>query len=308
MSEPTTYSKERYLLAKRTVDDRALNRRVREALLGSLPDRDRLRILEIGVGVGATVPRLVEWGVLAPAVEYRGVDSDPDMIASTREHVPGWLRELGATVADGRAVAGDREDPGGTDAFPADATLSFAFETADALDVLADADGDYDLVIAQAFLDLVDVTPTLEAIEGALAPGGVAYCPITFDGATVFQPTLDPAFDRLIERAYHERLDARPGRDVEAGRHLIARCSGRPGTLVAGASDWIVHPTDGSYPADEAYFLHHVLGFLAEAVPDHPDVDHERFERWLDRRRAAIDAAELVYAAHQYDVLWRPDG
>jgi len=56
----------------------------------------------------------------------------------------------------------------------------------------------WDLLMAQAFLDLVDVPTTLPALLSLLRPGGLFYCPITFDGGTVFQPEIDPELDVAI--------------------------------------------------------------------------------------------------------------
>jgi hypothetical protein len=48
-----------YLLAKRTVDDRALHRGVFDRLRSELPPRPR--ILEIGAGAGTMVARALDW-------------------------------------------------------------------------------------------------------------------------------------------------------------------------------------------------------------------------------------------------------
>ena len=53
----------RYLLAKRSVDERAFARPVQEAVQSRVPPAPR--ILEVGCGVGTTVPRLLEWGLEA---------------------------------------------------------------------------------------------------------------------------------------------------------------------------------------------------------------------------------------------------
>ena len=67
----------------------------------------------------------------------------------------------------------------------------------------------WDLVIAQAFLDLMDVPATLPGASLLLQPRRALYFPITFDGGTVFQPESDPEFDRAIEACYHQAIDQR---------------------------------------------------------------------------------------------------
>src|SRR2546428_7313762 len=85
----------------------------------------------------------------------------------------------------------------------------------------------WDLLMAQAFLDLVDVPTTLPALLSLLRPGGLLYCPITFDGGTVFEPEIDPELDKAIEACYHQTMDQRliagqPSGDSCTGRHLFA--------------------------------------------------------------------------------------
>ena len=61
------YSYARYLAAKKTVDDRALNRYIWQRLHQEISARPNLlRIVELGAGIGTMVERLVEWGLLAP--------------------------------------------------------------------------------------------------------------------------------------------------------------------------------------------------------------------------------------------------
>jgi len=282
----------RYLEAKRSVDGRALAPRVRDRLLDALPPEPT--VFEAGCGTGTTVDRLHGWSV-RPA-SYRGVDRDPGVVAFARDVRPAALRRAGYDAVDterGCTVDG----------------RPIAFETGDALDAMralgADPDADgVDLVVAQAFADLVPIGDLLDAVESALAPGGLAYCPITFDGGTVFQP--DHPADGAVIDAYHAAIDAESGRDVHAGRHLLDLCRRRDGDLLAAAaSDWIVRPRDGGYPADERYFLNCILGFVADALAD---ADVEGGEDWVETRRDQLAAGELTYVAHGYDLLYRaPD-
>jgi SAM-dependent methyltransferase len=269
----------RYLEAKRTVDDRALNRRVRDRLLEELPQKPE--VVEFAAGTGVTVPRLIEWGV--DAFDYRGIERDAELVASARDRRAAEL----ATTFDGV-----RPTDGGFRV--GDATA--AFRAGDALACEADAD----LVVAQAFADLVPLADLLDAIERSLAPAGLAYLPITFDGGTLFQPD-HPADDR-IEAAYHDWIASKAGRDHRAGRHLLDRVRETNGELLAaGASDWIVRPVDGDYPADERYFLSTILDFVAEALEN---ANVEGATDWLDCRRDQLAAGELTYVAHQYDLLY----
>lgn len=271
---------QRYLHAKRTVDDRALDRRVLEALAESLPERRPLRVLEVGAGVGTTCTRLFERAVLPDRVEYTAVDERPANLAAAREH----LRDRGFD-ADLRR-----------EGWAVDLVAGDAF----------DLEGEWDLLIAQAFLDLVDLEWALPELVDLLRPGGLCYFPITFDGGTILEPEHD-LDDRVID-LYHRHMDGRtPGGRAaghsQTGRRLFEHLPAVGGeVLAAGGSDWVVYPP---YPADEAYFLRYVVDTIAGALAGHPDLEGAALERWVETRHAQIDRGELTYIAHQLDVLGR---
>lgn len=277
----TDHARVRYLESKRTVDDRALSRRVRDELLDRLPPSPT--VFEAGSGTGVTVPRLLSWGV--DFDRYRGVDESARIVEYARE-------ARAAELADGgRAVT--RTDEG----FVVDGA-DVEFVVGDATESLRDAAPD--LLVAQAFMDLVPVEETVARIERSLPPGGLAYFPTTFDGGTIFQP--DHPDDDAVEAAYHRAIDAEPGRDSRAGRRLLDRLRRGDGDILAvDASDWVVHPRDGAYPADEAHFLSCILDYVADALAE-TDVDAGA---WVDGRRARLADGELSYVAHGYDLLYR---
>jgi len=98
----------------------------------------------------------------------------------------------------------------------------------------------------------------------------------------------------------------KPSGDSRCGRHLFGHLAAAGAELLAaGASDWVVYPAAGRYPADEAYFLHFILDTVAQALIGQPELDLDRFAAWIRARHAQVDAGELVYIAHQVDFLGR---
>ncbi len=303
MTEPDSYSYPRYLDAKRSVDARALNRRVWgrfvEALSGcSSP----VRVLEVGGGVGATVERVVEAleGASPDRLHYTLVDIEPDNVAAARERLQQWADRRGYSVSG-------REQQTWTDG-AMDVTVRFV--TADLFDLAsAREEASYDALIAQAVLDLFDISAVLRALRPLLRSGGLWYLPIHFDGVTAFEPPVDPALDARIEQLYHESMAEAPDRHggpagPHCGRRLLTRLPELDAPLLdAGSSDWIVVPRDGEYPGDEAYFLHHILRFVETELSGHPELTAPAFAEWLRTRRRQIDDGTLVYVAHQLDVL-----
>lgn len=288
---PPAYSFPRYLAAKRSVDDRALHRGVADALRAALAartaaGRDPLRVAEVGAGIGTMVERALEWNLFPPGgrVQYVALDAAAENVDAARARLAGlppWL-DLCVEVGDLHAWA----------VAPANARC-------------------YDLLIANAVLDLLDLDAALPALAGTLRRGGLAWFTLNFDGATLIEPPLDPGFDAAVEAAYHRTMDARetgtgPSGGSRTGRRLFGALRAAGFTvLAAGASDWVVYGGPGGYPGDEAYFLHHILHFVEGALAGDSALDPVQLREWLAARHAQVECGELVYIAHQLDFLAR---
>lgn len=294
------YSFQHYLLAKQSVDDRALNWHVYQRLLQSLP-KTPLRIIEAGAGIGTMLVRLLRWGQLTRA-EYVLVDEQKENLDYAARWLPQWAVENG--------LQSQNLASGHLRLFNASHDLFVRFERADVLEYARSAPLPADLLIAHAFLDLLPMPQGLSALFGMLKPGGLAWLTVNFDGLSSLEPTLHAPLDRKIERLYHQTMDTRPtGGDSQSGRHLFSHIrSLKASLLAAGASDWVVHAIDGKYPFDEAYFLNFILHFFEISLLPHPKLDRETLRDWLATRRAQIERGELVYIAHQTDFLVKLSG
>jgi SAM-dependent methyltransferase len=299
---PSDFSFERYLSAKKSVDDRALNRHVWECLTDHLPPGRTLQVLEVGAGIGTMIERMLEWGALRNA-DYTAIDSDTNNIAAAQERLKRWGMEHGCKVSqlmpDRWRLIGD------------DVRLAGCLQTVDLFDFIQERAGErqWDLLVAHAFLDLIDLPSALPQLVKLVRPGGLFYFTINFDGATIFQPEIDPHFDALVESCYHRSMDARitAGRlsgDSRSGRHLFKLLTQQGLRLLdAGASDWVVFDRGQGYPEDEAYFLHFILHTMQQALQSHPELEARRFSNWIAERHAQVERGELVYIAHQLDLL-----
>ena len=295
----------RYLTAKRTVDDRGLNRPVLDALRrhleGSRSDRP-LRVLELGAGNSTMAARLVDWKVIAGRVEYVAIDSDAAAVADGAAAVPRWAEALGlrigASAPSGAAarvrVIGDQVD------------LSMELVHGE-LSGFEPAGAAFDLIVANQFLDLVDVPSLLPRLWGWARPEAAFWFTSNYDGATILEPAIDAELERRVFAIYHRTMDERviaglPSGDSQCGRHLFGNLPASGATiLAAGASDSVVHPVGARYAGDEAVFLHHILDLIDGEVGAHPDLDAAAYAAWLSARRAQVDAAELSYVARQLD-------
>jgi hypothetical protein len=289
------YSFPRYLLSKQTVDDRALNKDVINTLRLHLPP-EPVSVIEVGAGIGTMLKRLVEWDILCSG-HYTLVDSMEQNIAYARDWIPHWAAEAGFSVAEGRQDELQLCGPGGE--------LRIRLVGADVFDFIETHPASADVLIAHAFLDLLPMPESLEALLSLTKQ--MAWLTINFDGMSSLQPVIHPVLDEKIERLYHRTMDRRStGGDSRLGRKLFEQLrTVNAEILAAGSSDWVVYGQDGGYPADEKYFLQFILHFFESSLKDCEELESLVLERWLARRREQIECGELVYIAHQMDVLVR---
>ena len=289
----------RYLAAKTTVDDRALNRHVL-AELGRLMPAGAPQVLEVGAGLGTMVARLMDWGAVS-AGEYVLLDADRQLLDCSRR----WLRDWAAARGLRSVLLPDGLRVGDLRVRLVHAELGRYLEAAHGARA--------DVLIANAVLDLVDVPAVLPGLLRLLVPGGIYWFTINYDGESIFTP--GHPHDDQIMRAYHRDMDERvrygQAGESRTGRHLFhhLRAAGAP-ALAAGSSDWVVSAgPDGNYPGDEAYFLRSILNTIQNALRNRQDqVEPADLADWLAERGRQLAAGELVYIAHQLDFAGRSPG
>jgi SAM-dependent methyltransferase len=305
MSVPDRYSFIRYLEAKRAIDDVALNRHVLEHLaeiLKKLQGRGTVTVLEVGCGIGTMVERMLDSGLLTRAV-YTGIDFDPDTVAEAKKRLRGY--------ADRKGFETMEQPDGPLRLRRQGAEFILKLVASDLFDFVG-SEGEnrgYDLIVAHAFLDLVDLDSALRLLFSAARPEGFLYFALNFDGATIFEPQIDPILDEQIETLYHQDMDLRGGGGTlsqmsRTGRRLLAYLSRAGATILAsGGSDWIVYPGPEGYSPDEVYFLHFIIETVRAALESRPGLEQTAFSAWIAERHNQVAQRELIYIAHQLDVL-----
>jgi hypothetical protein len=287
------YSFPHYLLSKQSVDDRALNKDVLNALKAHLPHQP-IRIIEVGAGIGTMLRRLLRWDVIQRA-EYVLVDE----MAENIEYASAWIPQFASEAGLGVARIGQSQLQVFDDAHD----VHIHLERADVFDFIQKNKEPADLLIAHAFLDLLPMPESLPKLLSLTK--SLIWLTVNFDGVTSLEPMLDATLDEQIERLYHKTMDTRPtGGDSQSGRHLFKHLRNAGAEiLAAGASDWVVHAVNGKYLDDEEYFLQFILHFFEESLTGHAELDSGAFADWLAKRHSQIEHGELVYIAHQMDFL-----
>lgn len=291
----------RYLAAKKSVDDRSLNRFVWNQLKMALSTQifeGPLKVLELGCGIGTMVERLIEWE-LAENVIYVGIDSRVENIQAAEERIGVWGSRNDYQLSFKTEHIALRKD---------NFFWKVSFREADVTTFHTNT-GYYDLLIANAFMDLINIPGALNRFAHWLAPGGLFYLTINFDGVTIFEPISDLVREAKLISLYHQSMDDRQvngqrSGDSQTGRHMFSHLRDAGAKILsAGASDWVVYPNIDGYPADEAFFLHCILDFFEHTLKSHTDLNQGELENWLKERRGQIERAELSYIAHQLDFL-----
>ena len=198
------------------------------------------------------IERMLDEGLLDSAI-YIAVDEMEENRIHARKRMRAWAADHGMIFVEHSV---DKWEISGRDK-----RIEIGFKNEDFFDFASGEKGKFDLIIASAFLDLVDIQLTLPMMAGLLEKGGLFYFTINFDGLTVLEPVIDEELDELILRQYHKTMDERlingkRSGDSRAGRHLFT-CLKEAGMQIldAGSSDWVVFAGPNGYRPDETYFL-----------------------------------------------------
>ncbi len=301
---PEVYSFQRYLSAKRTVDDRSLNERVWRKMGDLVRSKDTkipLRMLEIGCGTGAMLFRMLDAGFFGN-LDYLGIDSEMENIRYAQDLLMVWSEKN-----DGKVCL----QPGGGILTCGSNRMQICFERDDFFDFLerTPLEPQFDVIAAHAFLDLIHFPSIAPKLAALTKPTSLWYFTINFDGLTIFEPVIEVDFDEQILSLYHRTMDERtigdkPAGESRTGRRLFAWLQNAGMEILeAGSSDWLIYPTSGKYPADESYFLHFILQTIQQALASNPQLDRQQFENWILERHGQVERGELLYIAHQMDFL-----
>lgn len=291
----------RYLQSKKSVDDRSLNLRVWNTLQEKLAQAQKpIKILEIGGGIGTMLMRLLNDKIL-PNGTYTLLDHSPVLIDAVPHHVISWNRRHGYQV--------DTFDNHSLTINTPDITTRVRLVCADVFDFVDWHMEEFDLLIANAVLDLFDLPTALPRILLALPPGGLFYTTINYDGLTIFEPQFHPEFENKLLKLYNQSMDERltdgkPSGDSRTGRHLFQHFKNLGVEILsAGSSDWVVFPRKDDYPYEEAEFLHHLIDTIQNQMSGHPEIDQGELDAWVMERKKQIDNGNLVCIVHQIDFL-----
>ncbi len=291
----------RYLAAKREIDDHALSQSVWRKLRRRLRQADRRRplaVIEMGGGIGTMFDRVLDWS-LAPHLRYTLIEANHDYLAEFESR----LKPL-SFISTGSKNRYYGQAPSGV-------TFALEMSCADIYAVIDDPNmfNRYDLVMAHAVMDLVNIPETLNGFQRLLRPGGLLYLTLNYDGVTCFMPQWEPEFEEMLVSRYHLSMDKRiiGGRSSgssQSGRQIIRHLLSAQLPLIAvGNSDWIVFPQHGGYARGEAFFLEMIVHTIQRQLQQDGAVDQHKLAQWAKHRIIQIAAGKLIFMARNLDML-----
>ncbi|MCD6681225.1 MAG: class I SAM-dependent methyltransferase [Burkholderiaceae bacterium] len=289
-----------FLDAKFDLDERSLAADVRRDCFDAIAQRDRLRCLDIGSGTGAMPLRLLDGCTGVRSIDIVALDRDERLLARARRKLAAYLQQRGFDRLHGNEDRLEARD--------AHRRIGLHFRCCDVARFEPRAGERYDLVTAHAFMDLVPMRPLLARIADWLAPGGLFYATLNYDGQTTLFPSYaDEAFEAALLRRYDQSMEERrvgdqPTGGAWSGRRLHARLSEAGFDVLAwGSSDWNLVPRRGQLRGSDEVVLAVLLGALKRENEAHCDA--RRLDAWHRDRCLQLGAGRLGAIVHQIDVL-----
>ncbi|MCJ7445550.1 MAG: class I SAM-dependent methyltransferase [Methanotrichaceae archaeon] len=256
------------------------------------------RILEVGAGIGTMIERILDWNLLEYVI-YTAIDAQAENKIQALERLQGWAARCSIRLevdSDWILTGINRQ-------------IEIKFEIKDFYDFASHENGKWDLIIANAFLDLVDIRSTLPLMIKLIEKESLFYFTINFNGLTILEPVIDKEIDELILNLYHQTMDERlingkRSGDSQAGRHLISQLKEAGMQILdSGASDWVIFPGQNGYTQEEAYFLHFILNNIQQALEGSSQIGSATLDNWISKRHNQVENNVLIYMAHQIDFV-----
>jgi hypothetical protein len=168
----------------------------------------------------------------------------------------------------------------------------------------------YHLITAHSFMDVVPMERATSRFSQWLAPGGVLYATLNYDGDTALFPLYrDPPFETSVLAEYDASMERRRVQGestggARSGRRLHSLLSKSGFEVVAyGSSDWNITPRARRYRDRDADVLRTLLALIRSVSERQPGFDRASLGCWHAERRDQLESGELGMFVHQLDIL-----
>lgn len=290
-----------YLEAKQSVDDRSINQNVWTTFVQKVNKGYRSKsfhLLEIGAGTGHTFFKILD-ALELHQYKYSIVEIESDHVSTLVGKLSAWGEIHGGKVeprGEGQYMV---QLPG------KEIEVQIIEQDIESFLGAHIQEKSYDAIVGQAIIDLLDIDKIFPLMARVVKRGGLYYFPISFDGMTSFVPVYNIDVDRKVEKIYHDSM-LRGGRDrSQTGRQILVYLLNNGFQVDAvGSSDWIIYPDrHGNYEGREGYFLRHILDLVAKELALSSQIEERTAHQWYSHRLLQLERGELIYIAHQLDIL-----
>lgn len=292
-----------FLAAKYELDERSLNPIVRNVFEAALRSLVSVRILDLGCGSGSTLRRILRADSTAN-VDITAVDRDSSLLDIARATVIEDLEKRDFDISFdiskniGRIVAERHRQK-----------ITIQLQQADLRDFQPDQPGRYDAVIAHALMDLLPASLMAKRIYHWLAPAGLFYASLNYDGGTTLFPqyadlTLEAAIMASYDQSMDRHLNNNPCGGAQSGRRLhTALMAAGYDVLAYGSSDWNITPYFGSYRDQDRLCLAALLDMIHDEAQRSGLFQVSDIDAWYRHRLGQLQAASLGLIIHQIDMV-----
>jgi SAM-dependent methyltransferase len=275
-------------------------------------DKENLKILDIGTGIGGLITRIIELDTFNYNQEFIGIDINDKSLQDSGNYFKWWGQKNGYHILEQKI-----ED----DAF-ANLIIKkegmehrvkfYAASVYDVDKILGLCNGQPDVVMGNTVLEHLNPELALKTIKTYLKEGGLVYLPVNADDELIVRPEYaDAELDEKITMGFlHAQfktpsvvIDGKEYKqgDVCCGRNLFSNFS-KAGleVLAYGGSQKTIVPSKGRYKDHEKKYLEFFLGQMRDIANTS---NLEKVAAWFKERSEQLEQGKLYMILKQMDIL-----
>jgi hypothetical protein len=309
------YNRNDYLMWKMLIENNGgFSREVYDKFKKQVKDKENLKILDIGTGIGGLITRVIELDTFKHNQEFIGIDINDKSLRDSGNYFKWWGQKNGYQISESKPK---------DDAFASliikkkEIEHKAKFYCASVYDVnkiLDLCNGKPDVVMGNTVLEHLNAELALEKIKTYLKKGGLVYLPVNADDELILRPEYaDAELDEKITMGFlHAQfktpsvvIDGKEYKqgDVRCGRNLFNNFS-KAGleVLAYGGSQKTIVPSKGYYMEHEKNYLEFFLGKMCDVAQANNNPP-EKIAAWFKERSEQLKQGKLYAILKQMDIL-----
>ena len=310
------YNRDDYLMWKMLIENNGgFSQEVYSRFREQVKDKENIKILDIGTGIGGLITRIIELDAFGHNQEFIGIDINDKLLQDSASYFKWWGQKNGYQISEQKpeddAVANLIIKKEGIE-------HSVKFYRASVYDtdrILSICNGQADVVMGNTVFEHLNPELALKAIKNYLKEGGPVYLPVNADKELILRPEYADA--ELEEKIIKGFLDAHfetlenivvDGKtykqgDVCCGRNLFNNFSKAGFEVLAyGGSQKTIVPSKRCYSDHEKKYLEF---FLEKMCGIEKANNPEKVTAWFKERTEQLEQGKLYAILKQMDILGR---